>query len=138
MQSCRQPRQVLSTFINETKRILAIRDSKADDRRTHSSAGELASTAQKCYAEKSYGSLQRETPGHATPSDRIVSTESTVSTFDTEIDSTGGDTILFSKELTTGIFCADLFSHLISKIWGKVVLEWVATRPDTRLAWADS
>ena len=61
-----------------------------------------------------------------------------MSTLDTEIDSTGGDTILFSKELTTGIFCAVLFSHLILKIWGKIILEWVDTRPDTRLAWADS
>jgi len=98
----------------------------------------VASTAQKTYAEKSYGSLKRETPGHAAPSDRIVSAESMVSTLDTEIDSTGGDTILFSKELTTGIFCANLFSHLILKIWGKVILGWVDTRPDTRLAWGDS
>ena len=105
-----------------------------DDRVGRSSTAETLSTSQ-----KSYGSLQRETPGHATPSsDRIVSAESTVSTLDTEIDSTGGDTILFSKELTTGIFCAVLFSHLILKIWGKIILEWVDTRPDTRLAWADS
>ena len=82
--------------------------------------------------------LQQGITRHAAPSNRIVSAESTVSTFDKEMDSTGGDTILFSKEVTTGVFCAVLFSHLISKIWGKVILDWVDTRPDTRLAWGDS
>ena len=98
----------------------------------------MGSAAEKPHAEKSYGGLQQEPPGRAVASDRIVSAKSTVSTLDKGIDSTGGDTILFSKEVTTGIFCANLFSHLISRIWGKVILDWVDTRPNTLLAWADS
>jgi len=121
------------TSLDEAKWILAVPDSKADDRYAGSSAVQTASAG-----EKSYGSLQHEAPSHAAPSDRIVSSASTVSTLDKGIDSTGGDTILFSKEVTTGIFCANLFSYLISKIWGEIALQWVDTRPDTLLAWADS
>ena len=56
------------------------------------------------------------------------------------MNSTGGETLLFSKEVTTGTFCTILFSHLCSSVWpsGQIVLDWVEGRGETTLSWADT
>ena len=70
-------------------------------------------------------------------SNRIVSGASTL---EEETSSTGGEKILFSKEVTTGTFCSNLFAHLLQSVWpdGQVVMDWVKGRGETTLTWADT
>ena len=70
-------------------------------------------------------------------SHRIVSGASTL---EEEMNSTGGEKILFSREVTTGIFCSMLFSYLCSTVWpeGQIVLDWGEGRGETTLSWADT
>jgi hypothetical protein len=82
---------------------------------------------------KSYGDLQGSSSASSAP--RNISG---VSTLDANVNSTGGDTILFSKEVTTQAFCGVLFAHLCGEVWPKgILLTWVEGR-DARLNWSKS
>jgi hypothetical protein len=82
---------------------------------------------------KSYGDLQGSSSGGSAP--RNISG---VSTLDANVNSTGGETILFAKEVTTQAFCGVLFAHLCGEVWPKgIILNWVEGR-DARLNWSKS
>jgi len=87
--------------------------------------------------EKTYGKLESSSSGRDVPANRIVSGASTL---DEATNSTGGEQILFSKEVTTGVFCSILFTHLCMSVWpkGRIVLDWVEGRDGTSMNWADS
>jgi len=87
--------------------------------------------------KKPYGDLPGSSSDRIVSSNRIVSGASTLAD---DMNSTGGEKILFSKEVTTGVFCSMLFSYLCSTVWleGQIVLDWVEGRAETTLTWADT
>jgi hypothetical protein len=87
---------------------------------------------------RSYGELEGSSSSdRAGSSNRITSGASTL---EEAVNSTGGEKILFAKEVTTGYFCASLFTHLCMSVWprGRIALDWVEGRDGTCLTWADT
>jgi hypothetical protein len=84
---------------------------------------------------KTYGDLDGSSSGF-TASNRIVSGASTL---EDEANSTGGEKILFAKEVATGTFCTNLFAHLCNSVWSDgIVLDWVERQGETTLRWAET
>lgn len=111
---------------------MASHDSAADDDQ------QLMDSSVASPRKKPYGNLEGSlSSGRTVPANRIVSGASTL---EETTNSTGGDKILFSKEVTTGVFCSNLFTHLCMNVWprGRIVLDWVEGRDGTSLNWADS